>query len=231
MFSSPSPAPSPTPAHSPHASGGRSWVPIRSLGTRHRTRVAQHLLQLSPGDRYLRFGYAATDAQIARYVDSLDFDRDEIFGIFNRRLDLIAVAHLAHPIPVAESGSSIAEFGVSVLPRSRGRGFGRRLFEHATLHARNRGIGTMLIHALSENAAMLKIARNAGAVVTRHGSESQALLSLPEDSFASHLGEAAGRRAAELDYGLKVQALSLHELVDAVNEVKSQIGASHVASE
>ena len=46
-------------------------------------------------DRYLRFGYAATDEQIERYVDGLDFERDEIFGIYNRRLELIAMAHLA----------------------------------------------------------------------------------------------------------------------------------------
>jgi hypothetical protein len=36
-------------------------------------------------DRYLRFGYPANDEQIRRYVDQLNFDRDELFGIFNRR--------------------------------------------------------------------------------------------------------------------------------------------------
>lgn len=231
MFQLTRPVPPPSSPNPPPASGGWSWVPIRCLGTRHRPRVALHLLQLSPSDRYLRFGYAATDAQIARYVDSLDFDRDEVFGIFNRRLELIAMAHLAHPIAADNAVPSLAEFGVSVLPRSRGRGFGSRLFEVATLHARNRGIGTMLIHALSENAAMLKIARAAGAVVTRYGAESQALLALPEDTLASHVGEAASRRAAELDYGLKVQALQLHGLIDAVSDVKIQMGESHVASE
>ena len=41
-----------------------------------------------------------TDAQLARYVDTLDFDRDEVFGIFNRKLELIAAAHLAYsPAP------------------------------------------------------------------------------------------------------------------------------------
>ena len=60
-----------------------SWVPIRSLAPRHRQRILSHLLALEPSDRYLRFGHHATDVQIEKYVASLDFERDEVFGIFN----------------------------------------------------------------------------------------------------------------------------------------------------
>ena len=74
------------------------------------------------------------------------------------------------------------------------------------LHARNRGVETIFIHALSENTAMLKIARDAGATVERDGSESEAWLTLPPDSIASHLDEFLGERAAELDYRLKQHA-------------------------
>src|SRR5439155_26957549 len=122
----------------------RSWVPIRSLGPRHRERIATHLIALDERSRYLRFGYAANNAQIRRYVDTLDFEHDEVFGIFNRRLELIALAHLAHRDADAQRGRAAAsEFGVSVLPKARRRGFGRRLFEHAMLHARNRHVETM----------------------------------------------------------------------------------------
>ena len=69
-------------------------VPIRSLGPGHRDRIARHLLALGKDDRYLRFGYPATDEQVLRYVQDLDFERDDIFGIYNRRLELIAMAHL-----------------------------------------------------------------------------------------------------------------------------------------
>ena len=92
---------------------------------------------------------------------------------------------------------------MSVLPKARRRGFGRRLFEHAMLHARNRHVETMFIHALSENTAMLKLARSAGATIERDGSESEAWLKLPPDSIASHLDELLGDRAAEFDYRLK----------------------------
>ena len=183
-----------------------AWVPIRSLAPRHRERIAAHLLALDERSRYLRFGYAATDAQIARYVDTLDFEHDEVFGIFNRRLELIAMAHLAHrPADADRQRLAMSEFGVSVLPKARRRGFGARLFEHAMLHARNRGVQTIFIHALSENTAMLKIARHAGATVERDGSESEAWLQLPPDSFASHLDEIVASRAAEVDYQLKLR--------------------------
>jgi ribosomal protein S18 acetylase RimI-like enzyme len=181
----------------------RQWVPIRSLAERHRPRILAHLLALPEADRYLRFGYAASDAQIARYVDLLDFERDEVFGVFNRRLELIAQAHLAS-LPDARE----AEFGVSVLPQARGRGYGARLFDHAVLHARNRGVDTLLVHVLSENTAMLRIARTAGASVERDGSESLARLRLPPDNLRSHLDAFIESSAAEVDYRLKAQQLS-----------------------
>ena len=206
------PTPTPTgPAEGARA--GRSWVPIRSLGPRHRERIVAHLQALDVRSRYLRFGHQASDGQIGRYVDTLDFEHDEVFGIFNRRLELIAMAHLAYRQADATRGrSASAEFGVSVLPHARRRGFGRRLFEHAMLHARNRGVVSIFIHALSENTAMLKIVRDAGATVHRDGSESEAWLALPPDSIASHLDEFLGERAAELDYQLKHHAHHMENL-------------------
>src|SRR5450755_3013014 len=192
-----------------------SWVPIRSLGPRHRARIVAHLSALDERSRYLRFGYAAQDAQINSYVDTIDFEHDEVFGIFNRRLELIAMAHLAHRAADPMRGREAAsEFGVSVLPKVRRRGFGRRLFDHAMLHARNRAVQTIFIHALSENTAMLKLARSAGATIERDGSESEAWLKLPRDSFASHLDEVLVDRAAELDYRLKQQARRLETVVE-----------------
>jgi GNAT superfamily N-acetyltransferase len=210
-----------------------AWVPIRSLGPRHRDRIAAHLLALDEADRYLRFGYPATDAQIVKYVDTLDFDQDEVFGIFNRRLELIAQAHLAHAAAdTAGRPGTMSEFGVSVLRKARGRGFGARLFEHAVLHARNRGVQTLFIHALSENTAMLRIARNAGATVERDGSEAEAWLRLPPDTLASRIEQAVGDQAAEIDYQLKVQASRVQGLLDAISEVKTNISkAAHIAGE
>ena len=208
----------------PSSSIARSWVPIRSLGPHHRERIINHLLALGSSDRYLRFGYSATDSQVSKYVEHLDFEHDEVCGIFNRRLQLIAMAHLAHPVATpSDESAGVSEFGVSVLPTTRKQGFGRRLFEHAMVHARNRGIETLLIHALSENTAMLKIARYAGAKIERNGSESEARLKLPPDTFSSHVGEMVEQQAAEMDYRLKVHSRQVSTLLDVFAGVKTSI--------
>lgn len=221
-----SPAPQPVAADAAAAPRPQPpWIPIRSLAARHRQRIAAHLLALPERDRYLRFGYAAGDAQVQRYVDSLDFERDEVFGVFNRKLVLIALAHLAYPRPdqPGQPSATAAEFGGSVLPAARGRGYGARLFEHAMLHTRNRGLDTMFIHALSENTVMLHIARAAGAVVQRDGSESEAFLKLPQETLASRMEQWVGEGAAELDYRLKQQARLVDDLIDTIDEVRQGV--------
>ena len=217
-------------------------VPIRALNEKHRDRIATHLLALDGPDRYLRFGYSATDEHIRRYVAGLNFERDEIFGIYNRRIELVAMAHLAYTGESVEApaqrhkdgayatdgtagatlgGTSLvadflaedartfkscAEFGVSVLKPSRGRGYGSLMFDRAAIHARNDGIELMFIHALSENNVMLKIARNAGAVVEQDGGESEAYLRLAAPSLDSRLTEIVEEQFAQVDYRMKVQA-------------------------
>ncbi|MRD49519.1 GNAT family N-acetyltransferase [Caenimonas koreensis DSM 17982] len=202
----------------PQVSTSQVVVPIRSLGPSHRERIAIHLMALDPHDRYLRFGYAANDEQITRYVAGLDFDRDDIFGIYNRNLELLAVAHLAF----AEDAKleSCAEFGVSVLKKARGRGFGARLFERAVMHARNEGVDMMFIHALTENTAMLKIARNSGASLERVGSETDAFLRLPPATLDSRMSEIVEEQIALTDYRLKVQAKNFWDFLQNVGEVR-----------
>jgi len=193
-------------------------VPIRSIGPSHRERISAHLLALSAPDRYLRFGYAASDEQIGRYVAGLNFERDEIFGIYNRKLELIAMAHLAFSVdPELKSG---AEFGVSVLAKARGRGYGSRLFDRAVMHARNDGVDMLFIQALSENTAMLNIARKAGARIERTGSESEAFLKLPQANLDSRMTEMVEEQMAQTDYHFKVQAKKFRDWLAALQELR-----------
>jgi len=194
----------------PAAPGVLGWLNIRSLSARHRPRMLAHLLALNAGDRYLRFGYAAADDQIRRYVERIAFERDEIFGVFNRRLELVALAHLAYEpsVDLDPDRPSTAEFGVSVAVRARGRGYGARLFDHALLRARSRRVDTIVIHALSENVAMLKIVRKAGATIERTGVDAEAHLRLPPENFA------AGAAAQPLDDRFEHGARHVDTLLD-----------------
>ena len=196
-------------------------VPIREIGARYRAQITDHLVHLDERDRYLRFGFAAEDRQIRLYVDKLDFERDRVFGIFNRKLELIAMAHLAYPADMLKVG--FAEFGVSVAKHARGRGYGKLLFERAAIHAVNHGVDTLYIHALSENTAMLKIVRNAGAVVERSGSESEAHLRLPAATFKSRIDQLVADQVGQVDYWIKSEAATLRNMLGTVQEVRDGV--------
>ncbi len=200
------------------------WIPIRILNIQHRPKIKAHLKSLSSHDRYLRFGYAATDEQIENYVAKLNFARDDIYGVFNRRLDIVAMAHLA--FSVDPQWATCAEFGVSVNLKMRGRGLGARLFDRAVMHARNQGVTLLFIHALSENTPMLKIARKSGARVQRDGSESDAYLSLPLANMDSQVNEIIEDGMADLDFQIKARAQQFTKLLSAMQAVRKGVQES-----
>jgi GNAT superfamily N-acetyltransferase len=184
-------------------------------------KIARHLYGLNLHDRYLRFGYAATDEQIGRYVEGMNFVRDEIYGVFNRRLELVAMAHLAFSID--PKWSTCAEFGVSVLFQSRGKGLGGKLFDHAVVHARNEGVHMLFIHALSENSAMLRIAKSAGARVERDGSESEAYLQLPAANLDSQVTQIVNEQMSEVDYQVKAKAKQFRDILAILQEIRQGV--------
>lgn len=183
------------------------WVPIRTFAARHRQRVLAHLLALDDSDRSLRFGHFVGDERLRRYAAQLDFDRDQIFGTFDRSLTLVAMGHLA-----LDASQGTGELGLSVLAPARGRGLGTQLFEHAVMHARNRGVHTLYIHLAHHNTPMLAIVQRAGARLAYEDGETHAELSLEGDTVGTQIGELLGHQAAELDFHVKLQTLRLDAL-------------------
>ena len=95
----------------------RPTIPVKELRERDRRRILRHFLQIEGRDRLLRFGSPITDEQVTKYVDSLDFERDIVFGVYNRVFRLVAVGHLgfADKQPDKDSATEkdrVAEFGV-----------------------------------------------------------------------------------------------------------------------
>lgn len=182
----------------------RDWVPIRTLAAKHRRQVCAHLLALDAEDRHRRFGHVVSDERLQAYAAQLDFDHDQVFGTFDRRLRLVALGHLA-----LDSGSTAGhgELGLSVLAMARGKGLGTRLFEHAVMQARNRGVHTLHIHLAAENTPMLAIVQGAGARIELEGGEALAVLPLAGETLGSQIGELLGEHAAALDFRLKLQTL------------------------
>jgi len=205
-------------------------IPIAPLSVAHLPAILKHLLALSERDRYLRFGYTATDEHIHRYVGGLNFDRDEIYGVFNGNLDIVAMAHLAL---MKEPGrESSCEFGVSVLAHAMGRGYGARLFERAVIHARNEKVYQMYIHALSENAPMIRIARKGGARIERDGAETDAFLRLAKRNLDSRVTELVADQFAKTNYSIKEDAKRFWNFLAKVQEIRQGVrNARHQCAE
>ena len=196
-------------------------IPIAPLNAEHTPQILTHLLALSVHDRYLRFGYTATDEHIQRYVNGLNFERDEIYAIFNTELQIIAMAHLALMKDAGRDFS--AEFGVSVASHARGRGYGARMFERAVIHARNEKVYQMYIHALSENAPMIRIARKGGAKIERDGSETEAFLRLPKRDLDSRITELVADQYAKTNYSIKEDAKRFWNFLAKVQEIRQGV--------
>ena len=174
---------------------------VAQLGPHHRGRVLQHLRSLSEQDRWLRFGYAATDGALLAYVKKLHFSRDAIFGIFDEAADLLALGHLGFD---KDLSSKTAEFGLSVLSHARRRGFGLRLLQRAAMHARNRGATQLMMTYMPENDAMKHLAERAGMQLVLDVYEPRAFLGLEPATAESLMDETFSEMLAAIDLGFRV---------------------------
>jgi len=177
----------------------------KTLNATDRAALATHLLALSSEDRRLRFGVAASDAVLRNYVARIDFDRDAVFAFFADDLSLGGAAHVA----IADG---VAELGVSVLAAYRRRGIGSALFQRASDFARNHFIRTLFMHCLTENAAMMHIARKSGMKIVAGGSEADAHLQLPPLDVGTIATEFFQERLALFDYNFKAHVLASRRL-------------------
>ena len=146
----------------------RSTVRLREAS---RASLAVHFLALGCEDRRLRFGSWLADEVVGDYVARIDFGGDGVFAVHDDALRVVAVVH------VAMTGST-AELGLSVLPGWRGRGIGDALLQRAVTWLRNRGVLSVYVHCLAENAAMVHLARKNGMRIVWSGAESDARLEL-----------------------------------------------------
>ncbi|MCX5545172.1 GNAT family N-acetyltransferase [Paraburkholderia sp. CNPSo 3076] len=193
---------------------GHAPVMVRVLTSADRERLLAHFLSLDNDDRLLRFGQAAPDHVIEKYVRSMDFTRDTVFGVFDHQLQLVGVGHLAY-LP-ADGNGRTAEFGVSVLESARGQGIGSKLFERAAIRSRNTHVTTLYMHCLSRNSTMMHIAKKSGMKIEYAYGEADAYLSLEPADQSSIIAEMLQEQAAVFDYALKRQARQASKLMESI---------------
>jgi ribosomal protein S18 acetylase RimI-like enzyme len=147
-----------------------------------RPSVQNHFVSLDGEDRRLRFGSNISDHGLVEYVSRLDFERDGLFAVHDEDLNIVALVHVA-------TTQRSAELGLSVLPEWRGKGLGNALLTRAVTFLRNRGATEVFVHCLSENGAMMHLARKNGMRIVYAGSESDARLQLDEATAHSFIEE------------------------------------------
>ena len=147
-----------------------------------RPALLEHLTALESEDRRLRFGTPLRDEAIAEYVGRIDFGRDGVVAVHDGSMRLLAVIHIA-----ITDGS--AELGLSVLPEARNQGVGTALFARAVMHLRNRGANEVFVHCLSENGAMMHIARKLGMAIVPCGPETDARVRVDPPTPQSFMNE------------------------------------------
>lgn len=174
---------------------------VAQLGAHHRRRVLKHLRELPENDRWLRFGYVIGDDSLRSYVGSLHFSRDAVFGAFDESAGLLALGHLAFE---RAGTSSLAEFGISVVPRARRRGLGLALLRRAAKHASNRGATQLVMTYLPGNTALAELAARADMDFIQDQVEPRAYLTLPAPSAATLMEETFGELLAAIDLGFRV---------------------------
>jgi len=161
-----------------------SMNPASTLRLREGDRAAlrEHFLALDADDRRLRFGAVLPDEGVEGYVARIDVASDGIFAVHDDRLRIVAAVH------VALAGAT-AELGLSVLPGYRGQGLGDILLKRAVMWLRNRGVLSVYVHCISENSAMMHLARKNGMRIVYAGSESDGRLELAAPTPASYFDE------------------------------------------
>jgi len=180
-------------------------VPVHSLNPSHRDLLKRHFDELGDEDVHLRFGSTINlDARHA-YVDNLRFERDTLFGVYADDLSLLGVAHLA-------CLDGAAELGISVLAPYRGHGIGTALFQRAAMRARNLQVVELFMNCLTQNGAIMHIARKAGMRIVIDHSGADAYLQLPPGNPLTFGQEVAAQELALFDWTLKSNVESMRRM-------------------
>lgn len=178
-----------------------------------RAALEAHFLALGSEDRRLRFGSPIGDDALRGYVARIDFERDGVFAVQDSELRLLAVVHVA-------TMASSAELGLSVLEGLRGKGLGSALFARAVMHLRNRGLLVVFVHCITENAAMMHLARKHGMRVLLSGPESDGRLALAPATAQSIVAEWLHENQAETMRAIRKNSLFSRALMGLVAPVR-----------
>lgn len=144
------------------------------LPTEH-PQYAEHLLRLSPADRYARFAGTVSDATIRRHCAKIDWTRTTLIGAFHHGR-LVGAAEICTDRALWPGK---AELALSVDAAAQGYGVGGQLARRALTWTRNRNILQAHMLCLAGNHRMRALARRFGGAIEMDAGEVAIVFNLP----------------------------------------------------
>jgi RimJ/RimL family protein N-acetyltransferase len=172
-------------------------------------RLYDHFLEDIVGhDRYLRFGYAASDDSVHDYLDKA-FDefgfKNMWFIVEHENAGVVGSVHVSF-CPLTKDGNYTAEMGFTVAPEFRGKGLGQELFIRGSTWAMSKGAKTLYTQCLSENQVMQHIAKKNGmTVVTITQGEKEATIQATKGKIQSYFDDKYFDNLAFVDSAVSLQ--------------------------
>jgi GNAT superfamily N-acetyltransferase len=162
-------------------------------------RYRKHLLALDPQSRYLRFGYPIRDEMIDQLCDKFEANpqQHKIFVIENEDLEVVGAGHIS-------LAGEETELAFSVLKQHQGQGMGNSLMKRCVEWCQNRNISNGCMVCLTTNAAIRKLAKKHGILITE-GSETLADIQIPSPDATSIISEVVDSNLAKFDHLGKLQ--------------------------
>lgn len=167
---------------------------VRQVLPHEYSKYRSHLKSLDAESKTLRFGYPITDYVIDQLCDKFEADHNKhvLFAIENRKLEFIAVGHIA-----LDSGMELA---FSVLKKHQGRGFGNLLMKRCIQYCRTHDILKGCMVCLSTNAAIRHLCRKYEITVENDHGESLADIHLAPAGIDTYISETIDNNMSALDY-------------------------------
>lgn len=164
--------------------------------------IDHFLVDIKGPDRYLRFGYQATNENVLSYLETAfhEFGTTNMWFIAEHEDRVVGSVH------VSISPNDIAEMGFTVSPDFRGKGLGQDLFQRAATWAMMRGAKTLYTQCLSENQVMQHIAKKNGMTVVTIGyGEKEATINATKGTIRSYFDDRFFDNLAFVDRAIEKQ--------------------------
>jgi RimJ/RimL family protein N-acetyltransferase len=177
--------------------------------------IDHFLVDIVDHDRYLRFGYQATNENIIDYLAKSfeGFGDTNMWFMCVDNERVVGTVHVSF-CPLSKDGTYTAEMGFTVSPDYRGRGLGQDLFQRAATWAMMKGANTLYTQCLSENEVMQHIAKKNGmTVVTIGRGEKEATISATKGTIRAYYDDRMFDNLAFVDSSVHKQWNMFNKIV------------------